>query len=617
MVFLTFLSFLQMCVLPGLAFIQLAGVKNIGIIKYLATVFFASVVLNYGIITVLILLGIYNLYAVVILMVMECAVALWNPRKSIPNFYKINFKDNFCFISTVVFMSIFFVVVSSIINAAPKIFNWWDDVVSWNRWAQSFWKGKIPIDTGHYPQAIPAWWSVCYVLCGEALEFLPKACMPLFLLFVTLSLVESGLEKRNISYLIASVFILTLFYRTGYVNTGYVDIPVSCTAFFAFVLLIDAIEKSDDKILMLGAVFALASTLIKQAGIFAAAGYFVFSLIFFKFGKNDSSGKISITDADKNFGVAKKILKNKLVFTLFYVSLCVIIVLPFYGFTQINILQGKNGSEISYVTNGIYAGEAVASRMVRAFKSFFFSDIKSLRILLLLVCPFIFVQKNNFIKSLGIFGICYWLLWSAFYSYDTRNGFLSWSFMAFSGTAGFFEFIATAKKLWNVNDTKSFSGKIFALRKFLFDHIRIAAVICFVLVSAMSFLLSIKIDRKFLYDKQELRKMERGGQTGLFIENYIKQNGMTGKFLSNFQLLDYMAENSVARSHYAGWMFNDIEHNTKTILNENIEYLCVAWGDTGEAFKKYFEKKVDEGVFEILFDTGGQVFVRITNKEAL
>lgn len=608
MVFLTFLAFLQMCILPGLIFVQAFGFKNLGIVKYFSTMFFASVLLNYAVATVFILFGIYNFSALIILMLLEVALVLWNPRKSSPVFYKINLHDNFDFVSLFVFCLIFFVVLRSIANVAPKIFNGWDDVVSWNRWAVSFWQGKIPLDTGHYPQAVPAWWSICYVLCGDALEFLPKACMPLFLFCATASLAESGFEKRRPAHLAASIFILFLFYGTGAVNTGYVDIPVSCTAFFAFVLLLEAIEKSDQKILLLGAVLAVSSSLIKQAGLFAAVGYFIITLMFFKFNAN---AKIYDGRGPKIFP------KNKLQFVVFYASVLILILLPFYGITELNILQGKNGSEISYVTNGIYAGESVPARMLRAFKTFFFNDIKSLRILLLFATPFIFVQKNRAAKSFGIFGIFYWLLWSAFYSYDTRNGFLAWSFIAFSGTVGFFEIAQNLNAQKMSGDYKNFGKIFFTLTKFFAQHLRIFLVACFVLISVFSLGMGLKIDRKFLYDKQELRKNERGGATGTFVENYIAKNGMEGKFLSNFQPLGYMAENSLARAHYSFWFFNSLERNIEKIKNDEIEYLCVDWGDTGNAFKKYFEQKVAAGVFEILFDGGNQVFVHITNREAL
>ena len=66
-------------------------------------------------------------------------------------------------------------------NNIGEVFNTWDAVLSWNRWAVDWASNHMPVRTEDYPQLIPANWALIYKIIGtSSIQFFSKAIMPLF-----------------------------------------------------------------------------------------------------------------------------------------------------------------------------------------------------------------------------------------------------------------------------------------------------------------------------------------------------------------------------------------------------------------------------------------------------
>ena len=394
----------------------------------------------------------------------------------------------------------------------------WDDFVSWNSWAISLTKGIIPNNTHHYPQAVPAAWSLAYILYGGLpLEFLPKAIMPVFLYGLCAVLAEDGAIKKSYGYLVAALLIFIFFNQTNYVYSGLVDIPVAMTIFTAFLLLIDAVEKNDRSLLIICAIVIFSSTLIKQAGIFYAILYPAIAILLMK----------------DNY-------KEKLKYAAVMFFFALLIIVPFYLWAEINIALKINTSEVSWVTNTIYGGTPVLSRFLNGMKMFF-SDRK---FVLLLCFPFILLPNTKTIKIFAFIGYLYLCIWACFLSYDIRNGISSWSFIILS-TSLSVEFFIRKYYDFFVN-----------LIKLVIKQKKIILLSLLFVILASSILLSIKFNKSYFLLKQNKEKNLRGGPAADFINRYIEENGMSGFFLSNFQPLDFLSDDSLAKEHYFFWHFN-------------------------------------------------------------
>ena len=94
-----------------------------------------------------------------------------------------------------------------------SIFNAWDAIASWNRWATEWAGNSFPVDSARYPQLIPANWSLSYVFIGNIdIQFFAKAITPLFTLFILLMLFDLGISTKKPGYFIG-VFLTYLMIK--------------------------------------------------------------------------------------------------------------------------------------------------------------------------------------------------------------------------------------------------------------------------------------------------------------------------------------------------------------------------------------------------------------------
>ena len=586
MIFLTFLSFLQMFVLPGLIFFCIFHPKKNYFFQTVFLTFTFSLFFNYAIVTLLVLFNIYSQMLLFCLTFVELIVvaAIQNPKKSFfPPLTLEHFSFDFKkFTDTLFIFSIFFVVFYysvGVMSQVPKIFSAWDDVVSWNRWASSFAHGSLPLDTGHYPQALPAQWSLCYVFYGCDLEYLPKATVPLYLFSLITAICERGRLKKSIFQIVSALLILYFFNATGFVNTGYVDIPCAVIAFSSVFFLEVAIEENDKNLFIISAFISVLAGLVKQSGLFVTVLFPILALIFF---------------------FKDKKLTVKSIFVLLYALVFLCTTGIFYFFVQRNIISGQNTSEISWVTNGIYNGVPFYARLMSALKNLFFSAW----LVILPGIPLIFTQKNKFARFSGYVGIFYLIIWGCFYSYDLRNGFLAWPFIIYSEMSGLEELVREISIEKIVKQMERISG-FFLSRK--------GIVIIFCVLCLISLAAGKKFSKDYLISKQDSAKIHRGGEIGRFIDDFFKNNAFASDslYLSNYQPLSWTSEKSYSRKNYVGFEFRDVESLRQEIDSSKIEYLCIDYGDSSPSIIEYFKEKKSTKIFKVIYTRGSVEFIHI------
>lgn len=569
------LGVLMMYFMPG--FIVLAGINKFSKVKSgfnffdgILVIFITSLLINYFAVYTLCRLHIYNHNAVVFLSIIELLLSLFLIKDysllvlKLPELKNLEIKQFFFFLLA------FFLYFWGISFEEPKIFSSWDAVASWNRWALVFFDNSLPSDTYHYPQALPAQWSIFYQLCRDPLEFLPKATVPLYLYLSVLML----LERK--SYIAGFLFLL-FFYKTGSVHTGYVDIPVACISFSSLLLLENACDKKNTAILFAGALAACAASLVKQAGLFVVLCYPVLALIFFQFSSR----------------------RQKIRFFVLYFVLVLFTAGFTYAYLQRNIMLGRSASEISVVTNEIYKGTPFYCRIIPAFMKLF----KGHRLMLLIGIPFVCLNEKKIVRVIGLIGLAYLTAWAAFFSYDLRNGYLAWPLIVYSECRGL-EYIVE---------------KIRRHNKIVLPKTNLQFGMLGLMLIAFLTGVAVTPPQWLLLYRQEKEKMLRGGDAAIYIENFYRISKETSPYFCNYTPLGWVSKNSFVYKNYIPVWFDNaqtIRTDLERIRNENIKYICLGPG-TSQEFNDYVNEKIQENVFAVLYDDGGIRFIKVEDADSL
>ncbi|MCK4650936.1 hypothetical protein KAT08_02050 [Candidatus Babeliales bacterium] len=451
------LSIFQVTFLPGFLLLKLFNLKN----NFLEKIIFSfglSLIVNYLGVFALTSLGIYIRSVIITIFFLEIFLFFYlvsvfkylnkslflefeNTIKTLKNSLKnivqtnknnifgrylffINWVAIFCSILCIGWV-IFFIFknISSIC-----IFRGTDDVFSWNRWALDWFSNKLPHNTWHYPQLIPANWSISYLFMNAPLQYIPKIIMPLFMFYMLLLMFYLGIYKKSIGYFIGVVATTLFIYNaleTSFIS-GFVEIPVAFMSFLsvACLLLAQDIQNKNDvkKYIFLGIIFVAGSAVIKQAGLFVVLVYpaLIYLLVIKK----------------KQLQFYRKDIYQLL---FVYITSIFIIILPFYLYKEIQIYLGFDHSEINYITSVIYAGKSLLGRFMDSTKMFLNNNVFylkiwflqsnyyllfSLQILLGFIYGFVLLfslKSKSFRYIFLLLLLPYSLIWAFFFCYDLRN----------------------------------------------------------------------------------------------------------------------------------------------------------------------------------------------------
>jgi hypothetical protein len=162
-----------------------------------------------------------------------------------------------------------------------QIFQQWDAVVSWNRWAVDWAAGRLPSATSFYPQLLPTNLSLSYVFVQSSQVWIfAKSFQFLFCLLLLLAMLDMARLQGNFGYVPGVVItygLLVAMLRFRMLNSGYADVPL---AFFALatvyaIMLAQGTRLASQraKYLMLGVAMAAGAAATKQMGLYIAALY--------------------------------------------------------------------------------------------------------------------------------------------------------------------------------------------------------------------------------------------------------------------------------------------------------------------------------------------------------
>lgn len=298
-------SVLQTILLPGYILYTVLRIKTSTSIQKFIYVFALSLFFNYTLVTLLTLLGIYKALLIYVIFFMEITILFYLLRRQ--NFQinlSINIRDTidqyFLFIKSLnpsgkillLTVSIIIIFYASLFVAnLGTIFYFVDTVnnIHWNTWAIDFANNSLPELSSHFPQLIPANWSINYIMTGVTnIHFFPKSYMPLFFFSNLLMLLDLGISTRKNVYLI-TLIIYGLFapviYSLIFIADGNGDLPVS---FFAFLSFYAYLKSNQEKFILkeylLIFLFASMAAGTKLAGFYIF--FFMSLLCLYQFIKN-------------------------------------------------------------------------------------------------------------------------------------------------------------------------------------------------------------------------------------------------------------------------------------------------------------------------------------------
>jgi len=315
-----------------------------------------------------------------------------------------------------------------VVHGFATIFNQWDDVVSWNKWAVDWYRGRFPTHTWHYPQLLPSVWSITYQAIGSSdIQFFAKGIMGLFPLLLLMAMFDLWLRCKSTGYLAGipiTAFLLLFANGVNVVGSGYADVPVALMAFVPVYLLLTADDEYNrDSMLFAGSMIAAAAALTKQAGLYLLVLYPLVSFY--------------LTPAAVRR--SKEFFKRSAAcFTL-----SVVLVLPWYVHTEFAIRKGNEQSEIKLVTADMHQGKGLLARVAevpRKVEQQVKNSPRLEQLATILGASFLDGSKvtNAFLLTIFVFAAAslreplwrvpvllvmlpFTSLWLALYSYDFRN----------------------------------------------------------------------------------------------------------------------------------------------------------------------------------------------------
>jgi len=289
------------------------------------------------------------------------------------------------------------------------VFDGWDAVFSYNRWAEVWFGGKIPLDSRFYPQLIPTNWSLTYVFMGEStVQLFAKSIMPLFMLGIFLQLFDLGITFLQPGFFVAIILVralLTRFIHTG-IHNGLVDVAVAFFALLPFYTIMKAqtmkTETEKQILWILGFFFAAAAAVTKQPGVLI---FVLYPLLVYILLLRPAYGN------GLNPPIWRKVLT--------WGTLAALIPALWYGFKLILISQGIDVSEVldnAGFTAQSYGNIGLGLQIIQALRKL--DTYLILFPLILCALPWL---PSSVRWLVVLFILPFPIVWAVMASYDMRN----------------------------------------------------------------------------------------------------------------------------------------------------------------------------------------------------
>ena len=595
MFFLGILAILQMTLLPGLLLAKVFRLK-LSAIQGLVYCFGLSLIVNYAAVLLLTTLGLYRQVVALALVTAEVAaglwlyraellqsgkvagVSLWNRLSSLLHFLLPDLKsveeDRSIYnvlVGTTTAVFAFFAItdlfwaVMVFISNVGTVFNSWDAVLSWNRWATEWAQNQFPTGVGLYPQLLPTNWSLTYVLINDThVQFFAKATIPLFLFFILLLFFDLGLNWKSMGAFIGLILTRLIIKKfTGeFIAEGYADIPLACMAFLSIYALIKVKGHPDSAVqrqgIFLGAVFAGGAAVTKQAGVYLLALYPLLAYLLVLRSRREWTRQEITHTLLLSLGIA--------------LLLCV----PWYVYKQVQIGQGLDKNNVEYVTSGIYHGASMLERFSHAFQS-----LDKYVLLLGLMIPALFLLESGYRWLVILLVIPFSILWAGYFSYDTRNLALIFPFWGLA--AGL-----CLERLFKIGFDLALRLKLERLKAYF----------------GVALLLLALVGVNFLYPAASLKDKQTTQQKQIFnaslnaqIYDYIGQVGSNIKILTNYPL-EYLPGLENIEVNYS---FTDFVSFDQLRSQPEINYLLIPV-NVNDEIKRDVIQNLENGNYRLIFE---------------
>lgn len=602
-------AFLQICFIPGfIAYILLIRKSdNPKLLLMPVFSFGLSLLINYLIVICLVYFHLYTRGALIFIIAIELILLAGIAITGKANLRAFNFRKNWIDIKYEISLMIkghnsfypvrlilFFLSVllllfllRVLIVDAGKVFEQSDAVFSWNRWAIDFFNNKLPYSTYHYPQLIPANWSIAYVLCEYPLQFIPRIIMHLFLILQVYSFIVLGFTQRStFFYITAFIIYLGLSSRGFFWTDGFVDVSVSFFGIMAYISLVSI--KTDDagtdkmKFVLMSILFVCGAAVTKQAGLFILFFYPVLHYILLR-------DKLDWTR------------KNVSVIIIFYCISFLLIVLPYYLWAEMAIKNGNAASEIAYVTHDIYKGASYPERFFNALQ--IFENVFNGKVLLIFFTIFYLVSFSN--KTLCYINLCftipYFLIWALFFSYDIRN--VSIIIPYFS--------LGIAYGLQFLTDRLPLLFEFFKRLRIKWPDVGFTIRIFFLIMAAASaILLNANLSMERLKRSQDFR-LKRLGDEEVNEKLYLfkSTDSINRKIITDYHYLKLLPE---IGQYFQYGLIQDMDSTSAIIQDESVGFLLWnPWYADSTKFPAFIDTSIQSGLYKEIFEHNGFRFIKI------
>jgi len=392
--------------------------------------------------------------------------------------------------------------------AFTSIFEGYDALVSWNRWALDWMNGQLPVWTMRYPQLLPANWAMLYTLAGAPLQFLPKGLSVLFPLTTVGMFVDAGLRRSRPEYLLAAALtaVLMSFLDGQYIASGYADLPVAFFALAPFYLLVIADDRDDPSrahaVIAVATAFVIGCALTKQAGLYLAA---IYPFLLYAFVRKHMPGIDSAARLRILAGVVAALL---------------LLIGPWYVFKQIQVIQGFETPGAAS-SPGVHGGRSFPERAARAWTMW------EIHLSSPLLWGVVFgVALSAFERRVATITasitLPFTIIWVLLYSYDPRNLALAFPFIGLSAATG-----AMLAGQWLHPHWQSWSRT---------TRRGVAAAALAVIALALGASERGRIEAS--HDRA-LRSLGND-EINAFLYEYLERHGFEGRILTNYRMLSLL-----------------------------------------------------------------------------
>lgn len=596
------LSVFQLAFLPGLVFTRL--VKLQGFWETILLSIALSPIINYVFVFVTAVLGIYNRPSVFVFLGTEIILLIYLSRPflsttceqlfksmKVVRFFKEYLdsdKSGWVGVFTKALLALLLGLAAYHVwcslriyaNQEHSVFAVWDAVVSWGRWAVDWYNSDLPRMTWHYPQLIPANWSLTHQFVGDSyIKLFAKHYMALIEVFVLVTVFALGIIKRHAGYFIAVTLTAWLQSALGSNGNGNVDTSVAFFALSAVACLLLARNSKNRSIyIYVGAAIAAGAAVTKQAGLWMAICFpLLMILSTIKGSRRESLGYMR--------GIA-----------LIYLLLIV----PWYGYKEYQIRRGEDASEVQLVTSLASRGKN-ASQTFGSAIDLLETAVETPRLsgrscLVVLSVLVLFSCRDLFFAGLtGLVIVPFVLIWVFFFSYDTRNVNMVVPLVGMAAGMGIKNIIDVVINRLAVFD-RCINNRLQTHVKVL---VSIRAVYLTIPVLAI-FLLPIKYTDGYMIGKSIAKQKEMGEpELNKRLYSYQEEHGLNGKILTDYQ---YLGSLPGLEQYYQLGFSNTRDTFIQQFNRPEIGYALVRRGWMSPEVESYIDRLVANEKIEVIFE---------------